>query len=237
MARYTPAASTTGSAATTRLVFSRWAEVVADEVPALEPLHAAAASARARLPTAARDTRPARENLMVLLGVTREANRRPGDEMGHIPASRSLPYQCGERPVGNSRTADCLSFLQVRDVYSEAAVACAAARRRETLLVWVISRLPGGPRRACRRCRWSALRPARPGRSHGPFWGRRCPPGARPEGPAGRAPGQRAPGWPPAGTAARNSARRGRYPRTRAARAGEGQPSWFRSRGGVSVRA
>src|SRR5450755_4213189 len=74
-ARYRPAESTTGWAPTTMLVVSRWAAVVAGVV--LPPdEQAAAASATAMLPTAARDTRPARGNLMVLLQVTGKPNRR-----------------------------------------------------------------------------------------------------------------------------------------------------------------
>ena len=115
MARYSPAASTTGRASTTMLVFSRWTAVVADVVPALDPLQAAASSATARLPAAARDTRPARVNLMVLLQVTGESNRRlqikqdiymragvyrisaAGDRYG-IPVSAFRPRPSAPRP-------------------------------------------------------------------------------------------------------------------------------------------
>src|SRR5258708_27572023 len=75
MARYSPTESTTGRAPTVRWVFSRPGGG-GGKVAALELLQAAASTARARPPAAAKDTRPARLSLIMLLLANGPSNRR-----------------------------------------------------------------------------------------------------------------------------------------------------------------
>src|ERR1700761_6209161 len=140
------------------LVVSRWAEAVVAPVPELVQ---AASAATARPPTAIRDSRPARVNLIMLLAV---GSARPEAQTVDTAANRHILTQ----PVANR-----ISAVKGRRSIRPASVILASQQVNGVLLarrggwsrgspgavpsVWDRITVPARAVRACRRCRRGRL--------------------------------------------------------------------------------